>query len=51
VGARLSTADGLWRRLKLEWDSIDESIFRNLGGSMPKRLELVLAANGGAIKY
>lgn len=51
VGARLSTAGGLWRRLKLEWESIDQSIFRNLGGSMPTRLQLLLAANGGAIKY
>jgi transposase len=51
VGAKLSTADGLWRRLKLEWESIDQSIYRNLGGSMLQRLQLVIASAGAAIKY
>jgi hypothetical protein len=50
-GSKCTTADGLWMRLQKEWKSIGPKIYRKLGNSMPNRLELLIAAKGGAIKY
>lgn len=50
-GRRVRTADGLWRALKEEWENIGQEIWRNLGASFPNRMALVIAANGGPIKY
>lgn len=51
VGTKVTTADGLWKRLKHEWDNMPISICRKLADSVPHRLELILAAGGGPIKY
>jgi hypothetical protein len=50
-GAKIRTADGLWKRLQKEWNSIGREIYRKLADSMPRRLELVVEANGGPINY
>lgn len=50
-GKKVKTADGLWRALKTEWENLPRSVWRKLGGSWQKRMDLVVAAHGGAIKY
>ena len=50
-GRQVKTASGLWRALKEEWETLDATIWRKLGGSWEKRMQLVVAAEGGPIKY
>lgn len=51
VGSKVRTADGLWRRLREEWEKIPIAICRNLADSMDKRLRLVRQTAGQPIKY
>lgn len=51
VGCKASTTEGLWLALKREWDSIDNETCQRLGDSIPNRLQLVISANGRAIRY
>jgi transposase len=50
-GRKVRTEDGLWRALQEEWGKIPKTIWRKLGGSLPKRMELVVSAQGAPIKY
>jgi len=50
-GRNVRTADGLWRALKEEWENIPIEICRNLGNSFSTRMEFVIDAEGGNIKY
>lgn len=50
-GRKVRTEDGLWRLLQEEWRKIPKTNWRKLGDSLPKRMDLVIAANGGPIKY
>lgn len=43
--------DGLWQAAQDVWMNIEPQVFQNLIRSMPRRVELVIAANGGAIPY
>lgn len=45
------TEDGLWRAMKKSWKKIDEKKLCNLCLSLPNRLDLVIAADGGSTKY
>ena len=40
-----------WRRVEKEWNEIPDSVCRNLVASMPRRIEAVIKAKGGYIKY
>ena len=39
----------LWERVEAEWDKIPPKVCQNLIESMPRRVEAVLKAKGGAI--
>jgi len=47
---RFKTVTGLWRCLKEVWQGVPKRVLRNLVASMPRRLRLVRAANGGTIR-
>jgi len=53
VNARLTpaTVDQLWERLEREWWAIDPAQCRRLVESMPRRIEAVIKARGGHIRY
>lgn len=51
AGKKVTTAEGLWKTLKKEWENLPQSIWLKLGGSWQKRMDLVVAAQGAAIKY
>jgi len=37
--------------LKEEWKNLDYTVLRKVAASMPQRIEAVLKAKGGPIKY
>ena len=41
----------LWAAVNEEWSKMEPSILINLINSMPKRMQLVIKAKGGHIKY
>ena len=41
----------LWERVEAEWEKIDASVCQKLMESMPRRMEAVIRAKGGYIKY
>ena len=41
----------LWERIEKEWEDILASECQKLIGSMPRRIEAVIKANGGYTKY
>ena len=41
----------LWDRVEGEWEKIEPSVGQNLIESMPRRMEAVIKAKGGYIKY
>lgn len=45
------TVDALKRIIREEWEAIPLKTLQSLADSMPRRLEAIIAANGGATKY
>lgn len=43
--------DGLWDAALEEWNNLDNQVLTNLVDSMPRRVQQLIAANGGAIPY
>ena len=41
----------LWERVQKKWDDLDLSICQTLIESMPSRMEKVVKAKGGYIRY
>lgn len=41
----------LWERVAGEWNQIEAEVCQNLIGSMPRRIQAVIAAKGGNTKY
>ena len=41
----------LWERVEKEWEAISTETCQNLIASMPRRMEAVIKAKGGYIKY
>jgi hypothetical protein len=41
----------LWDRMEVEWNEIIVETYQNLIESMPRRVQAVIEANGGCIRY
>lgn len=51
VNVRIQNAEQLTEQIQNIWEEIDPEYTRNLINSMPRRLQCVIDANGGATKY
>ena len=53
VGAQPApaTVEQLWERVEREWWSIDPELCRRLVASMPRRIEAVIKARGGSVRF
>ena len=45
------TRKTLIKAVKREWDKLSIELFEKLARSMPRRIQMVLEANGGSIRY
>ncbi|CAJ0847325.1 10954_t:CDS:1, partial [Entrophospora sp. SA101] len=45
------TVNELKIALREEWENLDRSVFKEVVTSIPKRIDVVLRANGGPTKY
>ena len=51
IGKTYTTEDALWDAIRSAWASVPPSFVRSLYASVPKRLEAVSRARGGATRY